>query len=160
MAEVRVKRQLVGLISDTHGLLRPEAVRRLRGSALIVHAGDVGSAAVLQALRSVAPVIAVRGNIDRGAWTRSLPTTETFQVGEVWVHVVHDLEELSVVPEVAGFRVVVSGHSHQPGIRERAGVLFVNPGSAGPRRFRLPVSLALMDVQGTSIEVKFVTLQP
>ncbi len=150
---------LVGLISDTHGLLRPEAVRALRGSGLIVHAGDIGRAAVLEALRAVAPVTAVRGNIDKGAWAHGLPKTEAININQVGVYIIHDLKELVIVPEAAGFTVVVSGHSHQPSIRERNGVLFVNPGSAGPRRFTFPVSLALMYVQGESVDVRLVTLE-
>ncbi len=150
---------LVGLISDTRGLLRPEAIRALHGSALIVHAGDIGNTAVLDALRGVAPVRVVRGNIDTGNWAKALPRTEVLQVGQVRVYVIHDLTQLDIVPEAAGFRVVVSGHSHQPRIHERNGVLFVNPGSAGPRRFNQPVSLGLLSVQGTSVQVKLVTLQ-
>ncbi len=151
--------RLVGLISDTHGLLRPEAIRALQGSELIVHAGDVGNAAVLHGLRAVAPVAAVRGNIDTGTWAKGLPRTETLQVDQVSLHVIHDLTQLDTLPEAAGFQVVVSGHSHQPSIEQRNGVLFVNPGSAGPRRFNLPVSLALLSVQGTSAHAELVTLQ-
>ncbi len=156
---MRVADRLVGLISDTHGLLRPEAIRALQGSALIVHAGDVGSAGVLRALRAVAPVAAVRGNVDTGTWAKGLRRTETLQIGQVSVHVIHDLTHLDTVPEAAGLRVVVSGHSHMPSIHERDGVLFVNPGSAGPRRFNLPISLARLSVQGTSAHVELVTLQ-
>jgi hypothetical protein len=148
----------VGLIADTHGLLRPEAVRALRGSEVIIHAGDIGKATILEVLRDVAPVTAVRGNIDRGAWAHALPTTAALQIGQVWVYVIHDIQELNLVPEAAGFKVVVSGHSHQSSIQERNGVLFVNPGSAGPRRFTLPVSIALMEVQGTTVDVRLVGL--
>jgi len=148
----------VGLIADTHGLLRPAAVQALRGAELIIHAGDIGKAAVLDAIRTVAPVRAVRGNIDKGAWAHALPTTEALQVGEVWVYVIHDLRQLELDPEAAGFKVVVSGHSHQPSIRQQNGVLFVNPGSAGPRRFNLPVSVAAMVVQDASVEVRLVGL--
>jgi putative phosphoesterase len=153
-----VTRHLVGLISDTHGLLRPEAVRVLQGSELIVHAGDIGNAAVLEALRTVAPVTAVRGNIDKEAWAQEQPKTAAFEIDRVGVYVIHDIGELDIVPEATGFTVVVSGHSHQPSIHERNGVLFVNPGSAGPRRFNLPVSLALMYVQDKSVEVQLVAL--
>jgi len=155
-----VARRLVGLISDTHGLLRLEAVRALQGCDLIVHAGDIGAAEILEALRGVAPVTAVRGNVDKGSWARGLAKTAALEIGQVGVYVIHDIKELDLVPEAAGFKVVVSGHSHQPSIRERDGVLFVNPGSAGPRRFNLPVSLALMHVQGKSVEAKLVTLEP
>lgn len=147
------------MISDTHGLLRPEAVQALRDSELIIHAGDVGKAAVLDTLRALAPVKAVRGNLDREPWTHSLPKTETFEIDQVGVYVLHDLGELDLVPDAARFKVVVSGHSHQPVIQERNGVLFVNPGSAGPRRFRLPVSIALLHIQGTSVDAELVTLE-
>jgi len=150
--------RLVGLISDTHGLLRSEAVRALRGSDLIVHAGDIGKAAILTALRDLGPVTAVRGNIDQGAWAQKLPKTEALEIDQVGVYVIHDLNELGVVPEAAGFKVIVSGHLHQPLIQERNGVIFVNPGSAGPRRFNLPVSVARMYVQGKSVEVELVPL--
>jgi uncharacterized protein len=150
---------LVGLISDTHGLLRPEAIRALQGSDLIVHAGDIGSAEVLAALRAVAPVHAVRGNIDKGDWAQDLPKTEALEIDRVGVYVIHDLRELDVVPEAAGFTVVVSGHSHQPSIHKRNGVHYVNPGSAGPRRFKLPVSMALLHLQDQSVEMQLMTLE-
>ena len=146
------------MISDTHGLLRPEALQALRRSELIIHGGDIGKAAVLDALRALAPVKAVRGNVDREPWARNLPKTEAFEIDEVGVYVLHDLGEIDLVPDAAQFTVVVSGHSHQPSIQERHGVLFVNPGSAGPRRFRLPVSIALLHVQGASVEAELVTL--
>lgn len=151
-------RQRVGVISDTHGLLRPEAIRAFQGSELIIHAGDIGKAAVLTALRAAAPVTAVRGNIDKGAWADALPKTAIVQIAQVSTYVIHDVDDLDLIPEAAGFRVVVAGHSHRPSLQERNGVLFVNPGSAGPRRFNLPVGLALMEVQGTSVEVELVTL--
>lgn len=138
---------LVGLISDTHGLLRPEALRALRGCGLIVHAGDVGQPHVLDGLRELAPVVAVRGNCDRD-WARELPLEATPEVGGRLLHVLHDLGRLDFSPEAAGVAVVVSGHSHQPGIRWRGGVLYVNPGSAGPRRFDLPVSVARLVLDG------------
>ena len=149
----------IGLISDTHGLLRPEVVRVLRGTELIVHAGDIGKAAVLDALQALAPLKAVRGNVDREPWARGLPKTEAFEIDQVGVYVLHDLGELDLVPDTVRFKVVVSGHSHQPVIQERNGVLFVNPGSAGPRRSRLPVSIALLHIQGTSVEAELVTLE-
>jgi putative phosphoesterase len=150
--------RFVGLISDTHGLLRPEAVRALQGSELIVHAGDIGKAAILTALRAVAPVTAVRGNIDQGAWAQRLPKTETLEIDQVGVYVLHDVNELDVVPEAAGFNVIVSGHSHHPSIQERNGVIFVNPGSAGPRRFNSPLSVARLYVRGKTVEVELVAL--
>ena len=133
---------VLGVISDTHGLVRPQAVEALRGSDLIVHAGDVGHPAVLEALRALAPVVAVRGNNDRGAWAEALAETEVVEVGGFSLYVLHDLAALDLDPEAAGFQAVIAGHSHQPKLERRAGVLYLNPGSAGPRRFRLPVALA------------------
>ena len=141
----------VGLISDTHGLLRPEAVDRLRGAAHILHAGDIGAPEVLAALRELAPVTAVRGNNDRQPWARAVRVTETVRVGAVRIHLLHDLAELDIEPAAHGVRVIVSGHSHRPRIEERAGVLYVNPGSAGPRRFRLPVAVARLEIDGTDV---------
>jgi putative phosphoesterase len=147
---------IVGLISDTHGLLRPEAVRALEGSDLIIHAGDVGSPAILDALRAVAPVVAVRGNVDTAAWATHLPATAVAEAGGTLIYVLHDLNELDLDPAAAGFGVVVSGHSHQPGHAERAGVLYVNPGSAGRRRFKLPVTVARLDFGATPWRVEFI----
>jgi uncharacterized protein len=136
----------VGLVSDTHDLLRPEVLAFLRGSDHILHAGDICGAAVLEALARLAPLTAVRGNNDRGAWAQHLPENRTVDIAGVAIHLVHDLEDLVLPPQA---RVVVCGHSHQPKVEEREGVLFVNPGSAGPRRFRLPISAAeLHIVQG------------
>src|SRR3982751_1196215 len=130
----------VGLISDTHDALRPEAAAFLRGSDLIVHAGDICAASVLEALDAIAPTVAVRGNNDRGAWASSLRESELVEVGSIVLYVIHDVAAIDIDPEAAGVRVVVSGHSHKPSAEERGGVLFVNPGSAGPRRFKLPIS--------------------
>jgi putative phosphoesterase len=132
----------VGVISDTHGLLRPQAIAALRGCDLIIHAGDVGKPTVLDALRGIAPTCAVRGNIDRGDWALALPATEVVEAGELRFFVLHNIAELAVDPAASGFAAVVFGHSHVPSIETRAGVLFLNPGSAGPRRFKLPVTLA------------------
>ena len=148
----------VGLISDTHGLLRPEALAFLRGSDFIVHAGDIGDAAVLAALRAIAPVSAVRGNNDTGAWAKAIPDTDVLKIGRVLMHVVHDLAEMEVDPAAAGFRVVVSGHSHRPKIEERDGVLYVNPGSAGPRRFSLPIFVGELKVRGAAVRPRIVEL--
>jgi putative phosphoesterase len=137
---------VVGVISDTHGLVRPEAVERLRGSDLIVHCGDVGSPAVLDALRATAPVRAVRGNNDRGAWAAALPADAVIELGPHVLYVIHDVGELALEPAAAGFSAVLSGHSHRPSIERRDGVLFVNPGSAGPRRFSLPIAVARLVV--------------
>ena len=146
----------VGLVSDTHGLLRPEVLAFLRGSDHIVHGGDVCDAAVLDALRSVAPVTAVRGNNDRGAWAAGLRESELVRLGEVLVYVIHDLAEIDLDPGAAGVQVVVSGHSHRPAIEQREGVLFVNPGSAGPRRFRLPISAGELTVDEGRVSARIV----
>ena len=150
--------RLIGLISDTHGLLRPAAIAAFQGVERIIHAGDIDTPGVLQALRTLAPVTAVRGNVDRGPWASDLPATAALTIDQVRVYVLHNLHDLDLVPEAAGFRVVVSGHSHRPAIRERNGVLYVNPGSAGPRRFRAAVSVALMEVQGTLVHARLVPL--
>lgn len=148
----------IGVISDTHGLLRPTAVEALAGSALIIHAGDVGKPEILATLREVAPVVAVRGNVDRGAWAWKLPETEVAEVDQVRLYVLHDLAMLDLDPVAAGFQAVISGHSHQPSIEHRDGVLYLNPGSAGPRRFTLPISLALIRVEGTTLQPQLVEL--
>jgi uncharacterized protein len=135
------------LISDTHGLLRPEAVRALEGSELIIHAGDVGKPEILEELRRIASVVAVRGNVDRGAWADALPETATVEPG---IFVLHDVKSL---PIPAGVRMVVSGHSHKALVEERGGVLYVNPGAAGPRRFRLPVTVARLFVPEWRVEI-------
>lgn len=136
-----------GVISDTHGLLRPEALTVLRGVDGILHAGDVGKEAVLPPLAAIAPLVAIRGNVDRGEWAERLPLTETVEVGSVLIHMVHDVHDLDLNPRAASVRIVISGHSHQPSIREEDGVLFLNPGSAGPRRFKLPVSVARLEIR-------------
>lgn len=141
----------VGVISDTHGLLRPEAVAALQGVDRIVHAGDIGSPDVLQALARIAPVTAVRGNNDREAWAREIPETEAIEVEGAWLYVLHDLGELDLDPRAAGFAAVISGHSHRPKQEERDGVLYFNPGSAGPRRFRLPVTVGRLTVEGARV---------
>jgi hypothetical protein len=151
--------QRVGLISDTHGLLRPEAVEFLRGSDFIVHAGDIGDAAVFEELRRLAPLTAVRGNNDKGPWAKAIAETEVLQVGDVFIYVLHNLSELDLDPVASGFRVVVSGHSHHPRIEERDGVLYVNPGSSGPRRFKLPIAVAELHVAGSSVKARIVELQ-
>ena len=136
----------IGLISDTHGLVRPEALRALAGVERIIHAGDVGGPEVIEALRSIAPVDVVRGNNDKDPWGAKLPTRLALEFDGVGVHVLHDLKEMDVDPAAAGFRVVVAGHSHKPVVTERAGVLYVNPGSAGQRRFSLPVTIGYLTV--------------
>lgn len=144
----------IGLVSDTHGLLRPEVEAFLDGSDHIVHAGDVCDPGILEALASLAPVTAVRGNNDRGPWAMRLRETELLRFGEVGLYVIHDLAQLDLESAGAGVQVVVSGHSHKPAVLQRDGVLFVNPGSAGPRRFRLPIAAAELFVQGSSVSVR------
>jgi len=146
----------VGLVSDTHGLLRPEVVAFLQGSDHIVHGGDICDPSVLEALAAIAPITAVRGNNDRGAWASSLRETELFKLGDVFVYAIHDLAELDIEPGAAGVRVVVSGHSHQPSVEHRGGVLYVNPGSAGPRRFKLPISAGELILKGSAATARIV----
>lgn len=147
----------LGLISDTHGLLRPEAVEFLHGCRRIIHGGDIGGPAILEHLNRVAPVTAVRGNND-GDWPAGLPETECFTVGSVRILAIHDLAQMSVDPVAQGIRVVISGHSHKPSAEERRGVLFVNPGSAGPRRFKLPIAVGELWIDGESVTSRLVTL--
>jgi putative phosphoesterase len=137
----------IGVISDTHGLLRPEAVDALRGSDYIIHAGDVGDPGILDTLAKIAALTAVRGNVDRGAWARKIPTTNVLDIEGVSIYVLHSLQDLDLEPEAAGFAVVVSGHSHVPRQETKNGVLYFNPGSAGPRRFKLPVSVGRLVVE-------------
>jgi putative phosphoesterase len=154
----RTSRYVVGVISDTHGLIRPEALHRLRRADVIVHCGDVGNAAVLEALRAIAPVHAVRGNNDKGPWASGLPTEEVVSVGGQTFYVIHDLAELSLEPAAAGFTAVLSGHSHRPRVERREGVLFVNPGSAGPRRFSLPIAVGLLAIGPHSCSARIVEI--
>ena len=149
---------IIGVISDTHGLLRPEAVEALRGSDRILHAGDVGTPEILQGLAKIAPVTAIRGNVDTAPWARALPATEVIEAGGISIYMLHDLAQLDLKPEAAGFRVVVYGHSHQPKIEEKNGVLYFNPGSAGPRRFHLPVSVGRLMVEGGKVRAELVEL--
>lgn len=144
--------RVIGLISDTHGLMRPEALSALQGSELIIHAGDAGRPEILEELRRIAPVVAVRGNIDNDPWASTLPLTAVVETPAGLIHVLHDIHELDPNVAAAGFRIVVSGHSHKPSQSERSGVLYVNPGSAGPRRFRLPVTVARLDLAHLSVE--------
>jgi putative phosphoesterase len=148
----------VGLVSDTHGLLRPEVLAFLRGSDHIVHGGDVCDAAVLEALRAIAPVTAVRGNNDRGAWAAALPETATLDAGGAVLHVLHDVKLLDCDPRAAGFAAVVAGHSHKPRNEVIGGVLWFNPGAAGPRRFSLPVSVGLITCRRKKLTAELVTL--
>ena len=138
----------IGLISDTHGLLRPEALAFLAGCDLLVHAGDIGGPDILERLAAIAPLSVVRGNNDHAAWAAAIPASLTLALGGIRLHAVHDIAELDIVPAEAGVQVVVSGHSHKPSLTERAGVLYVNPGSAGPRRFKLPISIGDLTIDG------------
>jgi len=148
-----------GVISDTHGLLRPEAAAALCAVDHIIHAGDIGSAAVLEELSRVAPVTAVRGNIDTEKWARPLPATAVVELGGLLFYVIHDAHELDLDPRAAGFAAVISGHSHRPAEEWRDGVLYFNPGSAGPRRFRLPVAVGLLTIHGDKITSEVILLQ-
>jgi len=150
----------LGIISDTHGLLRPEARAFLQGCDHIVHGGDIGDPGVLRELNSLAPVTAVRGNNDKGAWAEALPESEFLHLGDLLVYVVHDLAQLDIEPQAAGVSIVVSGHSHRPLIEDRDGVTYVNPGSAGPRRFKLPISVAEVVMEGHSIAPRISLLTP
>jgi uncharacterized protein len=150
----------VGLVSDTHGLLRPEARAFLAGCDYIVHGGDVGDAEILDELARMAPLIAVRGNNDTQVWAARLAQTELVRIGGIFLYVIHNLEELDIDPAAAGVCVVVSGHSHQPKVEERAGILYVNPGSCGPRRFKLPISAGELTVSGSAVKARIVDLAP
>jgi len=142
----------IGVISDTHGLLRPEAVAALQGSDYIIHAGDVGDAAILASLGEIAPVTAVRGNVDRGAWASKIPETDVLEVGGVSIYVLHNLETLDLKPQAAGFSAVIYGHSHVPKQEVKNNVLYFNPGAAGPRRFKLPVAIGKLLVRDGEIQ--------
>ena len=148
----------IGVISDTHGLLRPEAVEALRGAKHLIHAGDVGVPKILQQLAEVAPLTVVRGNIDKEPWARKLPESEVLQVGGVSIYVLHDLKQLDLKPEAAGFSAVISGHTHVSKLENRNGVLYMNPGSAGPRRFKLPVSVGQLVVENGRLRGEIIEL--
>jgi len=149
----------IGIISDTHGLVSQRVVKSFKDVDLIVHAGDVGKPEVLETLQAIARVYPVRGNVDSGKWTDKLPFTEVVKVGQVYLYVLHDVDALDLDPVAAGFNVVISGHSHVPKLEERNGVLFLNPGSAGPRRFKYPVSIAFLYINGASIDAEIVKLE-
>ena len=149
----------IGVISDTHGLLRTEAIAVLHCVDRILHAGDIGDPGILDRLRELAPVTAVRGNVDRGPWAARLPETEVVEVEGIWIYMLHDLTRLDLKPEAAGIRVVIYGHSHQPKIEEKNGVLYFNPGSAGPRRFRLPITLGRLLIAKRMVKAEHVDLQ-
>lgn len=144
----------VGVISDTHGLLRSEAERQLAGVAHIIHAGDIGRPDIIDWLRRIAPVTAIRGNVDTGSWARSYPHTVTVTLGGCAIHVLHDIHELDFDPASRGIDIVISGHSHRPLIERRGRVLYLNPGSAGPRRFNLPITLAILELTASRVEAR------
>jgi putative phosphoesterase len=148
----------IGLISDTHGLVREEAAAALKGCSHILHAGDIDGPDVLDELRRLAPVTAVRGNNDRGEWARAIPEYEVVEFGAVSVYLRHDEAELDVDPKAAGFRVMMFGHSHRPKVETRDGILFVNPGSAGPRRFKLPVAVGELLITGDRVDARIIEL--
>ena len=149
---------IIGVISDTHGLLRPEALAALQGSEHIIHAGDIGDAAILDELREIAPLTAIRGNVDRDAWANSLPNTNALEIGGITIYVIHNLQELDLKPEAAGFAAVIYGHTHIPKSEIKNGVLFFNPGSAGPKRFRLPVTLGKLQIRNQRLRAEIVQL--
>jgi putative phosphoesterase len=148
----------IGVISDTHGLLRPQALAALRGSELIIHAGDVGDPQILAALGKIAPLSAVRGNTDRGSWTKELPATQIIKFERYSIYVLHDLNELELNPASAGFHAIISGHSHRSKIETKDGVLYFNPGSAGPRRFDLPISVGRLTISDGGLQAEIVDL--
>jgi uncharacterized protein len=147
---------ILGLISDTHGLLRESALRALRGAGVILHAGDVGDAAILEELGKLAPVVAVRGNVDTAAWAEVLPVTTVANAGSKKIYMLHDVHQLAVNPAASGYSIVLSGHSHKPVQMERDGVLYINPGSAGPRRFNLPITVARLDLERHPWKAEFI----
>lgn len=148
----------VGIISDTHGLLRPQAIDAVSGSDFIIHAGDIGSIDVINQLRVIAPVTAIKGNIDKGTWASAFSDNEVLEVGGRFIYIIHNLNELDLDPAAAGFEVVVSGHSHKPKVKQIDDVLYVNPGSAGPRRFSLPIALAVLDITEEAIDARIIEL--
>jgi putative phosphoesterase len=150
---------VVGIISDTHGLLRPQAVAALHDSDLIIHAGDVGDPTILERLRAIAPTFAVRGNIDTSAWADALSLAEVVEVGRLQIYVLHNLAELDLNPKAAGFAAVISGHTHRPHVEIRDDVLYLNPGSAGPRRFTLPIAVARLEVSGSRLSHQIIELR-
>jgi putative phosphoesterase len=153
-----MKSFLLGIISDTHGLLRPEALSALKNSQAIIHAGDIGNSQILDQLKTIAPVFAIRGNVDTEPWASSLPLTAVVELQNISIYVLHQLEQLDLNPKAAGFHIVVSGHTHKPESHRHDGVLYINPGSAGPRRFSLPISLAILDLLKTPWQVEFLNL--
>lgn len=155
-----LSKQILGIISDTHGLLRPEVARAFSGVSMILHAGDVGRPRILSKLEELAPVTAVRGNMDGGSWASPLPPVQALEVGPVWIYMLHDLNGIDLDPAAAGFRMVVSGHTHRPAVDRRGGVLYLNPGSAGPRRFDYPITVARIALEDDRLTPEIVHLEP
>jgi uncharacterized protein len=149
---------IIGVISDTHGLLRPEALAALQRSEHIIHAGDIGAPEIIPALEKIAPVTAIQGNVDRGPWTKQFPETQVVELAGLHFYVIHDVNALDLSPQAAGFAAVISGHSHQPKQEIKNGVLYFNPGSAGPRRFRLPITLGQLEIENRKIDARIISL--
>lgn len=156
--KITLAKGIIGIISDTHGLIRPEALAALKGAELIIHGGDIGKVEVLHSLSAIAPVCAIRGNNDRGDWAQKLPDVLHLQINGAKIHVIHNVHELDGVPNAAGIRAVISGHSHKPNVVTRDDVLFLNPGSAGPRRFKLPVTIARLKIHRESLDSEIIKL--
>ena len=150
---------VIAVVSDTHGLLRPEVFKHLNGVDRIIHAGDIGAPNILEKLQALAPVDAVRGNNDKGSWAQAVPETLLLEIRGHHIHVLHDLNQIDLSPSAAGLSVVISGHSHKPVVEERDGVLFINPGSLGPRRFRLPIALAKLYITAESVRAEIIELR-
>lgn len=153
-----MSKKIIGVISDTHGLLRPEIISLLRGCDAIIHAGDIGSMEVIDVLITIAPLYAVRGNVDKADWADSFPLTEVVEIENTFIYILHDLGKLDLVPEAAGFQVVISGHSHIPKVEKKNSVIYLNPGSAGTKRFKLPVTAAKLIIDGKTIEAEIMTV--
>ena len=151
--------QLIGLISDTHGLIRPQALDVLTGVDFIIHAGDIGAPEVIDHLKRIAPVVAIKGNNDRGSWAKFLPDTKLVKTAEAKLYIIHNVKELDCDPVARGIQVVISGHSHKPSVGNRDGVLYVNPGSAGPRRFKLPIAVGKLQVEGMQVRAEIIELE-
>ncbi|QTA82934.1 Phosphodiesterase, MJ0936 family [Desulfonema limicola] len=161
MTKIKDKdKYLIAVISDTHGLLRPSVFDAFKGADMILHAGDVCGTSIIDELLKIAPVTAVRGNMDGGKWAEQLPGTEVVEAGGILIYMLHDLNKIDLDPETAGFNVVISGHTHQPAIINKDNVLYLNPGSAGPRRFDYPVSAALLEIHGKSLNPRIIELAP